>query len=544
MPESNPTDPHELPQAVTIPSHRRLPQLVWVVPVIAMLIGVWLLVAAMRQRGPTVAISFLTAEGIEPGKTRIRFKDVDIGEVKSVTLAKDRSHVLVTAQLVKQAENSLPADTRFWVVRPRISGGKISGFGTLLSGTHIGVDVGKSDETSDEFVGLEVTPILTSGLPGRHFVLQASDLGSLDIGSPVYFRRIQVGEVVAQELDKDGSGVSIKVFIHAPYDRYVSQRTRFWNASGVDLSMDANGLRLQSQSVLSVVLGGIAFETHKDEQQLEEALPNSAFVLHPDHATAMKAPDGEPLLMTLHFHDSIRGLLPGAPVDFHGIAVGEVLSVGVEYEPVRDWFYFPVRIALYTERFGLRGIVKDGTSATRVRQGLVKAINERGLRAQLRTGNLLTAQLYIALNFYPDAKKFSVDLNKQPLELPTMRGNFEELQVSLANVLDQMKKMRLDAIGTDLRKVLATLDHSIKSIDKLSQRVDNAVLPEIVAGIKDLRTTLMTVEHTLAKDAPLQQDVRNTLREIGRTAQSLRTLSDTLERKPEALIRGKKDEEP
>jgi len=190
------SDLNDLPEAVAISRRRRLPQLVWVIPIVAMIIGGWLVADNIGQRGPTVVISFLAAEGIEPGKTRIRYKDVDIGEVKNVAVAKDRSRVLITAQLVKQAEKFLVSDTRFWVVRPRISGGKISGFGTLLSGAYIGVDIGKASQMSSEFVGLEVAPILTNGLPGRHFILRAANIGSLDIGSPVYFRRIQVGEVV------------------------------------------------------------------------------------------------------------------------------------------------------------------------------------------------------------------------------------------------------------------------------------------------------------------------------------------------------------
>lgn len=546
MPEIFPPNLNDLPEAVAIPRRRRLPQLVWVIPLVAVLIGGWLLVNTLAQRGPMVEIRFLSAEGIEPGKTRIRYKDVDIGEVKTVTLAKDRSHVRVSAQLAKQAENFLAADTRFWVVRPRVSGGKISGFGTLLSGAYIGADMGKESETSHEFVGLEVAPILTRGLPGRHFVLQAGDIGSLDIGSPVYFRRIQVGEVVAHELGKDGGNVTVKVFVHAPYDRYVTMRTRFWNASGVDVSLDAGGVRLQSQSLLSVLLGGIAFETPGKDQQADEAPVNAIFALHPDRALAMKAPDGEALILTLNFGDSIRGLVPGAPVDFRGIVVGEVLSVGVEYEQGRDWFHFPVRVALYPERIGLRGNGngkgKDG--AGKVRQGLLKAINERGLRAQLRTGNLLTGQMYVALDFFPDLKKAAIAWNKPPLELPTVRGNFEELQVSLAKVLAKLEKMPLAEIATDVRNLLKSLDHSVNSIDKLAQRIDGETAPEIKAGIKDLRATLATVERLLAADSPLQQDARDALREVGRAAQSFRTLSDTLERQPEALLRGKKEELP
>lgn len=537
-----PLNLNELPEAVAVPKRRRLPQLVWLVPLIATIIGVWLLLDTIAQQGQTVVISFLTAEGIEPGKTRIRYKNVDIGKVKTVKLAKDRSHVLVTAQLVKQADDFRAADTRFWVVRPRVSGGKISGLGTLLSGAYIGVDVGRESAKSNEFTGLEVAPILTSGQPGRHFILHADDIGSLDVGSPVYFRHVQVGEVVAHQLEKDGGSVNINVFVHAPYDQYVTQRTHFWNASGVDVSMDANGVRLQSQSLLSVMIGGIAFEASGSDQKGDEAPANAVFVLYPDRALAMKAPDREPLILTMNFSDSIRGLTTGAPVDFRGIVVGEVLSAGVEYEKAREWFHFPVKIALYTERISLRGNGKDVGS--KVRQGLVKAVNERGLRAQLRTGNMLTGQLYIALDFFPDLKKTTVDWNRQPLEFPTVRGNFEGIQESLSKVLSKLEKMPLEEISADIRKVLNTIDHSASSFDKLAQRIDGEMAPEITASVKELRATLATAERLLAADSPLQQDVRDALREVGRAAQSFRTLSDTLESQPESLIRGKKEDKP
>lgn len=535
----------DLPEARVTARRSRLPQLVWIIPLVAALIGVWLAVHSISQQGPTVVIGFLTAEGLEPGKTRIRYKDVDVGEVKSVAFSADRSRVLVTAQLAKQAENFLVADTRFWVVRPQVSGGKVSGFGTLLSGAYIGMDVGKSQEAESEFTGLEVAPILTDGLAGRRFVLNAREAGSVEVGSPVYFRRIQVGEVIARELDGDGAKVTVRIFVHAPYDRYVTAHTHFWNASGVDVSLDANGFRVHSQSLASLLLGGIAFESaEEDEAGLQPAPADNAFTLWPDRAQAMKAPDGAPLVLTLYFEDSLRGLSVGAPVDFRGIVVGEVLSLGVEYEQPREWFHFPVRIAIYPERIRLRlpAGEKYDDITKRVKNGLLKAINERGFRAQLRTGNLLAGQLYVALDFFKDAPKVRLSWDKPPLELPTLRGNLEELQVSLSKILKTVEKIPFSELVGDLRTTLGTLNQSIRSVEKLVQRVDTETLPEGAAALRDLRQVLNTLDQTLAADSPLRQDVHNAMREIERAAQSFRTLSDTLERQPEALIRGKKEE--
>lgn len=549
-----------VPEANVVPARRFQPQIVWLVPLAALLIGSWLLVNTLGQRGPIVTISFLTAEGIEPGKTRIRYKDVEIGEVREVSLAPDRSHVRVTAQLVKDAKAYLAEDTRFWVVRPRVSGGKVSGIGTLLSGAYIGADVGKAENKSKEFVGLEVAPILTLGLPGRHFTLEADDIGSLDIGSPVYFRRIQVGEVVAHELSKDGGTVTATVFIRAPYDTHVKPRTRFWNASGVDLSMDASGVRLQTQSLVSIAIGGIAFETPdlhatvgkifadwnagKSDPLAEEAPADANFVLHSNRAAAMKAPDGDPIELTVNFKHSIRGLVAGAPVDFRGIVVGEVLSVGAEYDEKRDYFDFPVRIALFTERITLRGPDARRNAATRVKQGLLKAVEERGLRAQLRSGNLFTGLLYVALDFFPEAPKVKVKWTAAGGEFPAVPGDFQEMQASLSRLLAKLEKLPLEQIGGEVQTVLKSLDQSLKSVDSLARRIDKDVAPEITAGMKELRTTLMTAERLLAADSPMQQDVRDALREVVRAAQSVRTLSDTLERQPEALLRGKSEAAP
>ncbi len=276
------TDARELPDAVVAPRKHWSVQLVWVIPIVAALIGGWLAFKAITERGPTITITFRTAEGLEAGKTKIKYKDVEIGQVTAITLAEDRKNVVVTAELTKQAESFLVEDTRFWVVRARIAGGQVSGLGTLLSGSYIGVDIGRSKEERRAFTGLDVQPIVTGDLPGRRFLLKADDHGSLDVGAPVYFRRLQVGEVVAGELDKDGKGVSFTIFVHAPYDEYVTQNTRFWNASGIDVSFDATGLNIRTQSLVSILVGGVAFQAPPDGGVVARGRPERGLRPVPD----------------------------------------------------------------------------------------------------------------------------------------------------------------------------------------------------------------------------------------------------------------------
>ena len=541
MPEPNPLD--DLPEAV--PAHGRhwTPQLIWIIPVLAAVIGGWIAVQAYLERGPTATISFLTAEGLEPGKTRVRYKDVDIGEVKTIAISEDRSRIVVTAQFIREAEDYLMDDTRFWVVRPQFSGGQISGFGTLLSGAYIAVDVGKSEEPRRKFTGLEVAPIVTGDLPGSQFILDAPDLGSLDVGSPVYFRRIQVGEVVAHELDPDGDDVHIRIFVHSPYEHYVTTASRFWNASGVDVTLDANGMRVDIQSLASILTGGLAFETPPNEKDAKPAAAGTNFTLFKDRITALRSPDGDPEVYVLHFQDSLRGLVPGAPVDFRGIVVGEVESVDVEYDAEEKWFNFPVRVILYPHRMDTHFREGGaGETAEKNRKALFKSLIDKGFRAQLRTGNLLIGQLYVALDFFSDAPTVKMDWSRTPLELPTVPGTVEELQQSVAKLLKRIDKIPLEDIGRNARDTLASLNTAAHSLDALLKRMDREVAPESKAALADLRKTLATLEKTLSEDSPLQEDLRDTLRETSRAARSLRVLTDSLEREPESLIRGRQGE--
>ncbi|WP_048992382.1 intermembrane transport protein PqiB, partial [Burkholderia cenocepacia] len=331
-----------------------LPSLVWLVPLIAALIGIGLVIKSVRERGPEITISFHSAEGLEPGKTQVKYKDVEIGMVKTIKLSKDLSRVLVQVQLKKEAEDFAVQGSRFWIVRPRVGATGVSGLGTLLSGAYIGVDAGHGQDTLTDFTGLETPPAVTGDQKGTQYVLRGDSLGSVDIGSPVYYRRVQVGQVVGFSLDKDGTGVTFNVFVNAPYDQYVGLNSRWWQASGVDLRLDSSGLKLNTQSLATVILGGIAFQTPPNQGSGATAPNNTTFRLGSDEGDAMRDPDGQPLQVVMNFSQSLRGLAVGAPVDFRGIVLGEVTNIGIDFDPKTKNFLMPVTINVYPERLGRR----------------------------------------------------------------------------------------------------------------------------------------------------------------------------------------------
>ncbi|WP_429497622.1 intermembrane transport protein PqiB [Robbsia andropogonis] len=529
------TGPGGLPdwqEPVVAPRGRWLPSLVWLVPLIAALIGISLVVQQVVQQGPTITISFKSAEGIESGKTKVKYKDVDIGEVKSVRLADDRSRAIVTVDLTKEAQGFAVKDTRFWIVKPRVAANGISGLNTLLSGSYIGVDAGRSPDSEKEFTGLENPPAVTRDQKGHQYVLKASDLGSLDIGAPVYYRRIQVGQVVAYNLNPDGSGVTLRVFVNAPYDQFVTTNTRFWNASGVDVRLDSGGFKLNTQSLAAVLLGGVAFQAPPNEAPGQVAADNREFRLNADLGTAMKPPDTDPVPVVLNFNQSLRGLTVGANVDFRGITVGEVTHIGVDFDPRKQEILMPVTVNIYPERLGkafANAIRKD--NADRSHQMFITMIR-RGLRAQLRTGNLLTGQLYVALDFFPNAPPVSVNYDSEPTELPTLPNTLDELQLQVANIAKKIDKIPFDQIGANVNTALI-------NANKLFDQLNTQVAPQAAQTLQEAKKTFASAQQTLSSDSPLQGDVRQAMRELTRTAQQLSVLADYLERHPEALIRGK-----
>src|SRR3954470_24413946 len=292
---TEPSPPEPIPQALPAPRSgpglgRSLP-LVWLVPAVALAVGTWLAISDWLDRGTTIIISFRTAEGLQAGKTKVKYKDLEVGVITGITLAPDLTGVIATAELIKGAESRVVADTRFWVVRPRISGSTVSGLQTLLSGTYVAMDVGKSTERSRVFTGLEQPPAFTTDSPGRQITLRAEDAGSLDIGSPVYYRRLQVGQVAAYGLDKDGKSVNITVFINAPYHQFVTSNSRFWHASGIDMALDSEGVRIKTESLVSIAIGGLAFATPFEEGEPAPITADTMFELHRNQAEAFKSPD-------------------------------------------------------------------------------------------------------------------------------------------------------------------------------------------------------------------------------------------------------------
>jgi paraquat-inducible protein B len=554
---AEPDDLDRLPQATVVPPKRGRISLIWVIPILAAVVAIGIAIQRIRSEGPTITIVFTAAEGIEAGKTFVKYKDVIIGRVTAVHLTTDYTKVEVTAKITKRAAGLMVQDAKFWVVRPSISLSGISGLNTLLSGNYIGFQPGKLEESEDTFTGLDVAPIITEQ-QGREFVLKASDLGSLEVGSPIYYRRLPVGQVIEYDLTADGTAVQMKVFVKAPYDRYVFPGTRFWNASGIDVSVGADGVNVRTESVVALLVGGLSFDTPAFEPQAQPAAAHAVFTLYNDRSAAMKAPDIDVKRYALYFNESLRGLSVGAPVTFLGLPAGEVTSVGLSFDAAKGNVRPRVVVAFYPERLMSYASVKteardfaNALQDEQKRRAFVRRlVEQRGLRGQLRSGSLLTGQLYVSFDYHANAPKVKLDLSQEEPELPVIPSTLTELEAKLASVVDKIDRMPLEAIGNDLRKDLVALEQTLQGAKKLMSDADAELVPQLKTGLEDLHRTLGSVERAmnsadtslLGANAPAQQELRDALQEFARAARSLRTLTDQLERQPSSVIRGKAEQ--
>ncbi|MBW2515870.1 MAG: MCE family protein [Deltaproteobacteria bacterium] len=548
---NNAPDLESLPQAVV--QRKKQISIVWLVPIVAILIGGWLAYKGLTEKGPEITISFKSAEGLEAGKTKLKYKDVEIGQVQTIRFNADLSRVLVTAELVKEADPHLTENTRFWVVRPRVTASGVSGLGTIFSGAYIGMDPGKEGKPARKFEGLEIPPVVTRDMPGRDFRLRASTLGSLDIGAPVYYRQIQVGQVTGYELDKTAQSMIIKVFINAPHDELVRKNTRFWNASGFDLKLDAGGLKINTESLVSIMLGGIAFETPTSLEAGGPAEEGDEFRLYETRDSIFERTYTEKRHFILNFNESIRGLTVGAPVEFRGIKIGQVVDIKAEYDLETTSPRITVLIETEPERWG------GNFAGTVDSKQQIQQLVEKGLRAQLKTGSLLTGQLFVDVDFHPDAPEAEVKFEQNFAEIPTIPAPLQVITARVNDLLSKLETLPIEQIGKDLGDTLQNvrrlseskelleavqaLNETLHHTRQLVQNLDSNVAPAMGSTLDQAQKTLVSVEGTLGKDAPLQHEMRRALKELAEAARGIRILTDYLERHPDALIYGKGKEQ-
>jgi paraquat-inducible protein B len=558
--------PPHTPRAVLrsqLDRRRRL-SLIWAIPIVSALIGGWLAWNTLRERGPLITITFESASGLTAGQSHVTHKDVVMGVVERIALSKDLQRVVVTVRMNRESEPLLTDKAQFWIVKPRFFAGALTGLETLVSGSYIEFQpsaAGGAPET--HFAGLETPPVLTSDVPGHNFLLRASRLGNISLGSPVFYRDMDVGEVLGWDLGNMAETVTIHAFVRAPYDKYVHDNSRFWNASGASVALGPNGLQLKVESLRAVLLGGIAFDTPNQGRGFAESGDNHSFPLYDDEDAAESAAFARRLHFLAYFHSSVAGLAPGAAVTLHGIKIGEVRSVGLLYDKSIDRVVAPVRFAMEPERIDELNLPSGGDLDAKL-----ASLVGHGLRVKLNSASLLTGQQQLALDIYPDAPPAKLEKLGDVYIIPVLPGGTEDIVDSASALMAKLDAIPFQQLGDELSKTLAganglvnapELRQSIASLhttladaDTLVRNLNTASaplaqkLPGIVAQLdstaKRLNTLVGSMQSGYGGNSEFNRDASRLFVQLTDTARAFRVLADLLTRHPEALIRGRTDQ--
>jgi paraquat-inducible protein B len=557
---SNLAEQRTLPQAATRRSRRI--SVIWIVPLLAVAIGAWLAWDTLSKEGPTIKISFDSGEGLQAGQSQLKYKEIVFGTVKSLELAPDRTHVVVTVGTTRQAEPLLAEGTIFWVVKPRLFAGTISGLETVLSGSYIAMmPAAKAGKSQRDFVGREDPPVLGAHVPGRTFLLKSKRIGALSVGSPIFFRDLVVGEVLGWDIADMAEYVTIYAFIRAPYDSYVHDETRFWNASGVSVKLGGTGVEVQMESLKALLLGGVAFETPAAELHAAAASENHVFPLFADRETANAASYTRTIAAISYFSGSVSGLAPGSRVTMHGLKVGEVTDVRLTYDAAKDAVLAPVRYEVEPER-----VVGVGQRVFKTDEEAVGALLKRGLRASLQSASLITGQQNVALNFVTDAPPAEVAMDGPDYVVPaTEGGGFAGLTSSATELLNKVNTMPFDQIGKNLdgilksandvaqgpqmKKALTELAGMIASAQNMVQNLNSGLspaakqLPEVAAGLQktlaNANKLVLSLDTGYGDNTKFNRDLDRLMVQANDAVRSIRSLADLLSRHPEALIKGR-----
>ncbi|MEM1090202.1 MAG: MlaD family protein [Pseudomonadota bacterium] len=527
--------------------------MVWLIPIVTLAVGGWLIVKTLTEQGPTATVSFRTAAGIEVGKTRVKYKSVDIGMVEDVQFADDFGNIIANLRLNKGLDDFLRRNTRFWVVRPQLSVRGASGLETLLSGAYIEIDPGPGSRQR-HFVGLERQPLISAEDEGSRITLISDALGSVDTGSPIYYQGLLAGEVLGYDLASDAQSVYVHAFVRDPYNQLIRGNTRFWNVSGLDISLGADGLEVRTASVQSLLFGGIAFETPNTTEPVPENISDLVFTLYPDFQAIAEGAYARRLRYVLYFDSSVRGLNAGAPVELKGIRVGSVHDVRLEFNADDTSFLIPVIIELEPDR------IVGQQNLEQAPENILSTLVERGLRARLQTGSLLTGQLFVELNMYDEAPLDLRGDGKQPYpELPTIAGSFEAITATVDRFIAQLDSVDLEAMAENLNGILAganslintdiggdvatDLQASIRSLRNVLKDLDAGNLDQTLSAantaLVQLDEALKLTSDVLTPSSPLQYNLTQLTAELEETARSIRNLMDLLQRQPSSLLFGK-----
>lgn len=510
---------------------------IWLIPILALVLGIYMVINNWMNEGPEIEIAFATANGLEQGKTKVKYRNVDMGTVQEVRLNDKNDGVIATVKLDRQALPLLRTDTRFWVVTAEVGVNNITGLDTLLSGAYLQLAPGEGKAGAREFVALEQPPLTPAGAPGLRLKLTSDRVASVTAGDTVLYKGYKVGRVESMEFTPSDKLVHYEIFIDAPYHELVSSSVRFWDASGVSVSMGADGMKIQTGSLESIVFGGVSFGLPKGVKEGEVVAADTNFKLYPTYEDILDNPFHFGTYYALTFNQSVKGLLPGAPVEFRGIQIGKVERVmfkegqALKLRTGEEGERSSIPVLIYIEP-GRMELPDKESSIALIRKGIKRAISG-GLRASMESGNLLTGAKYIGIDFYQGTPEASEGTFLEYTTIPTIETGFAQLEHRVNSILKTIDGLPLADTVANANNVLASLNQSLVGIQSILENQSTQQLPvQLDKTLQELRDTI----GSLSPNSEAYQSLNSSLLSLNRTMGNLETLTRRLSEQPNAVL--------
>ena len=514
---------------------------VWLVPVVALLIGIWMIYSHWAGQGTLIEITFVSGDGIQADTTKVRSKNVEVGEVLDLRLSEDAEEVVLSVRIYPHAEDLLSEDSRFWVVRPRIGTGGISGLSTLLSGAYIELSPGSGEDSAQIFEGLETPPVTPRGTPGLHVTLDSAGKRPLKAGDPILFHGMEVGKIEYVSFDNEKRRTYYDAFIAVPYDRLVTDRTRFWFSGGLSVNLSADGIRFEMASLSSVLAGGVSFDVPEGLPLGEFITERAYFTIYENESASREFRYDNALSFVILFDDSIRGLRPGAPVEYRGVKVGEVVRTDIDYAEIGNLLEpdskIPVLIDVVPARLGFA----DDYSVLSDVDNRIHELIDSGLRAELATGNLLTGQKYVELRYYGDTF-VEVQTFAGYTVIPSIDGSFDQLLANASRTMETLNRLPLaqvfDSAHIALDQIAVTLAEFRKSATELDQILADPASHELMGALNDTLMSFQKMAIDYSEGSATNKDLQRSLQSLEKTLNEMEPVLRNLRRRPNSLIFG------
>ena len=513
---------------------------VWFIPFITFLIGAWMVYYQWSNQGPEITIKIESAAGLEANKTAIKVRDLDIGKVTKIELDPDLNGVIVTARLDASAEDLLTTKTRFWLVSPRVSFTEVSGLNTLLSGSYIAMSPEQGGEETYEFIAETRPPVTPPGTPGLHLKLNSDDEFAYKAGDPIIYKGFKVGEFEDANFNIEERTVYYQAFIEAPYHKLITQNTRFWNTSGVRFHLASSGIKVETGSLETLLANGVTFGIPEGVPQGQLVTENAFFKIFSDQKSAFDARFKLSVEFLLFIEDSVRGLTVGAPVEYRGLQIGEVIAINqlsdVPGNILEQGYPIPVLINIYPGKVGQQ----DNQSGVRFVRERMRAWLSRDLRATLKMGNVLTGGLYVDLQHHKDVEPMAVATIFDHDVIPVVSNEFTLLTQKAEAILDKINDLPVEDLITDVTEVIDTLGQAADSVTQTSQNFDTLVGSmdgqSINTNVNQVLEDLSAVLQNFSQGGLSPAEIQETMDDLQETLRNIQPLLLQLNQTPNSLI--------